>query len=77
MYRFTEGDQTLVARSYKDAIEEAHFLRLEVQTKSVGITPEDIDEPLFRQALLHLRSIRKRNIEYLGPEGYAPLPTEA
>jgi hypothetical protein len=77
IYRFTQDDRTLVARSYKDTIEEAHFLRLEVQAKSVEITAKNMSEPLFKQALLHLRSIGKMKVEYLGPEGYAPIATEA
>ena len=77
VYRFIEGDRTWVARSYKNTGEEVQFLRLEVGTKSVGITAEKLSDPLFQQALLHLRSIGKLRIEHLGPEGYAPFPTEA
>ena len=77
IFRFTEGERTLIARSYTDTSTEAHFLRFEVQTEPAFILTEDITNPLLRQAAEYLRSIGKVGIEYLGPEGYAPLPTEA
>ena len=77
LYRFSDGERTLVARSYTDGTEEAHFLRFEVQKKPLGVTAKDIDDPLLKQATLHLRSIGKVSIKYLGPEGYAPLHAEA
>jgi hypothetical protein len=77
IYRFTEGDRTLVARSYTDTSSQAHFLRFEVEARPVRLTTQDTRDPLLRQAAGYLVSIGKKSIEYFGPEGYAPLPTEA
>ena len=77
LYRFTDGERTLVARSYADGTAEAHFLCFEVQRKPLSVTAKDIDDPLLKQATLHLRSIGKVSINYLSSEGYAPLHAEA
>jgi hypothetical protein len=37
VYRYSEGERTLVARSYTDTSDEAHFLRYEVQAKHLPI----------------------------------------
>jgi hypothetical protein len=77
IYRFTEGDRTLIARSYTDTSSEAHFLHFEVQSRPVRLTTQDTKDPLLLEAATFLKSLGKKRLEFLGPEGYAPLPTEA
>ena len=77
LHRFIDEDRTLVARSYPDSTKTAQFLRFEVQGTSMAVTQEHISDRLLQQAAAHLRNLGKTEIQYLGPEGYAPLRTEA
>lgn len=75
-YRFSEGRDTLFARSYTDAPEEAYFLSIERGGKSRLLRDADLETPLFVHAADHLRAAGKRTLTWLSGRGngYEPLP---
>jgi hypothetical protein len=74
-FRFSDGAVTLVARAYSAMPTEAHFLRIETASSSVGLTGYDLTRPLLQAAASHLRSIGKESLTWLNIEGsgYEPL----
>lgn len=76
LYRFTEGDLCLVARSYTDEPDEVHFLRTEEGASWRPVTAADLSHPLSVLARSHLRSEGKVHIRWLSGkgDGYEPVP---
>lgn len=73
IHRFTEGEVTLVARSYVDEPQEAHFLRTEEGGTSRFVSESDVATPLFREAVDYLRRSGKLVLRRLGDDGYEPI----
>ena len=78
LFRFSEGDLTLVGRSYASQPDEAHFLRREVGSSHFGLTAQDTQNPLFAAAVEYFRSVGMVRVEWLNVEGegYEPVPIE-
>ena len=76
VFRFAADGVTFVARSYVDEPEEAHFLRIEVDGSARRMTSDDLSRPLLRQAALHLQSIGKKSLTWLGGGGAGYLALE-
>ncbi|HYG04869.1 MAG TPA: hypothetical protein VD865_00465 [Stenotrophomonas sp.] len=76
MYRFTDGALCLVARSYSDEPDEAHFLCFEVDGHRRTMTDRDLTNPLLLAAQAHLRAAGKIRLQWLSGRGtgYEPLP---
>lgn len=74
---FQEDNASLVARTYSDTPSEAHLLRAESDSQPRRLTPADLDGSLARQAIAHLRGLGKSEINWLGNEGYEPVPSQA
>jgi len=74
LFRFSEGNLTLVARGYTDSPEKAHFLRFEKEGVIVKISEADLRTPLAIAATIHLRSKGREKIDWLGPVGYETIP---
>lgn len=79
VYRFTVGPTCVVARSYTDQPDEAHFLRIEVEGQGRLMTSADFLDPLVSAARAHLQAIGKVRLSWLsGREvGYESVPTAA
>ncbi len=75
IYRFTLGDQCLVARSYSDTSTQASVLRLEEAGKSRTLQFKDLQQPLVQQAKAHLQSLGKQDLRWFNPRysRYDPL----
>jgi hypothetical protein len=73
LFRFTEPPLTLIARSYVHSPEEVHFLSLQEKQKTRLLRQEDLELPLFQQAMRHLRESGKTSINWLADCGYKPL----
>ena len=69
LYRFTDESACVVARSYTDEADEAHFLRIEVGGQRRPIVGSDFAHPLFPAAQAYLRSIGKVSLRWLGSKG--------
>ena len=74
IYRFMLKETTLVARSYDDEPNQAHFLSKsglggEVQM----LEPADLESVLLLEACAHLRAEGKTHIAYLSNSGYIEL----
>jgi len=76
IYRFTDGPDCFVARSYTDEPDEAHFLRAEVNGSPRTLVDTDLEHPLFLLAQHHLRSEGKVHLHRLSGRGngYEPVP---
>jgi hypothetical protein len=76
LLRFTDGNVTLVARSYTSIPLEASFLGIEMGGSPTFITRADFDRPLFREAAAHLRTLGKTSLLWLNVEtgGYEAVP---
>lgn len=74
---FREGEKSLVARSYSDRPSEAHFLRAELNSEPRLLTQSDIRGPLAAQAIAHLQSLGKTEINWLSGvgDGYESVPS--
>jgi hypothetical protein len=71
LFTFREGDTALVARSYEEEPQQAHFLRKEIGGRAALLKPEDVAGPLFAAACDYLRRIEgKAAIAVLGGQGY-------
>jgi len=75
LFRFCEGDAILVARSYAERPQQAHFLRREVGSAQIGLTVQDTRTPIFAAAVAYLRSAGLTELELLNVEGegYEPV----
>jgi len=76
VYKFSKGDIALVARSYADFPNEAHFLRIESRGIFHALKRTDLESPLCVEAVSYLRQEGKIRIEWLSEEeeGYSLLP---
>ncbi|MGH8446674.1 MAG: hypothetical protein ACREVL_15485 [Solimonas sp.] len=74
LYRFSDGGVSLVARSYVEEPEQAHFINADVGGAARLITKRELTQPLFVEALAYLRRAGKTRIELLGVEGYTSIP---
>ncbi len=76
IYRFTDGPNCFVARSYTDEPDEAHFLRVEADGSPRTLVDGDLTHPLFHLALSHLRSEGKVRFRWLSGrgDGYDSVP---
>ena len=71
IYRFEQEGLTLVARSYDDEPEKAHFLSKSGLSGAVELlSPTDLHSLLFLEACKHLEAEGKTRIEYLTDSGY-------
>ena len=81
IYRYSDGKDALVARSYSSHPSEAHFLRLESSGESRPLSSTDLEAPLIKAAIRHLRSIGKVELYWLDFQntetGYSPVSYEA
>jgi len=77
LFRFSEGNEVLLARSYSIEPFDAHFLRREACSVHLGLTSKDTTTPLFAAAVSYLRGIGMLRVEWLNieGEGYEPVPT--
>jgi hypothetical protein len=75
LYRFSDGVRSLIARSYTDENDDAHFLRVESPKGIRALRSTDFGDELLIHAVAHLRRAGKTSIRYLGPKGYLPLPS--
>lgn len=75
VYRFSELGETLVARSYADTPDEAHFLRWESHGNVRLLRDCDLKSALFAQAVTHLRRAGKKTLSRLSGrgDGYEPV----
>jgi hypothetical protein len=73
LFRFSAGGIAIVARSYTDQPQEAHFLRIERGGKSDRLEVEDLRRTLFVQAVLYLKGVGKDQLSWLTERGYEPL----
>jgi hypothetical protein len=69
IYRFTDGPLSLIARSYTDEPDEAHFLRVETKGSQRALVEADLRHPLFHLAQSHLRSEGKITLRWLSGKG--------
>ncbi|MBK6726372.1 MAG: hypothetical protein IPG63_03790 [Xanthomonadales bacterium] len=75
IYRFVEGAECLVARSYTDSPQEAHFLRWELGSQQRSLQRSDFARPVAFAAEAFLRSEGKIELKWLGEQGtYERLP---
>ncbi len=72
IFRFTDGERTLIARSYVDSGDEAHFLRFEEHGKFAGFPAVHLKDPLLWAAVLHLLGTGKTELKCLGRRGSIP-----
>jgi hypothetical protein len=75
LYRFSDGGTAVVARSYKDEPQAAHFLRIERNGKGESLNVEDLQHPLLLEALSYLKGIGKQKLSWLSGQagGYEPI----
>ncbi|GAB2473843.1 hypothetical protein GCM10027082_26520 [Comamonas humi] len=76
IYRFTDGALCLVARSYTDEPDEAHFLNLLEHGQLRLLADADLAHPLLLAARAHLLATGKTRLHWLSGrgQGYEPLP---
>jgi hypothetical protein len=71
LFSFRDGDLTLVARSYDNEAQKAHFLRREVAGARGSLTAPDLASPLFAAACDYLCRVEgKTAIAVLKSGGY-------
>lgn len=77
IYRFTEDNVTLIARSYIDTKSEVHFLRIERSGGTCLLSNTDRDSPICLKAIEHLKKEGKIEFKWLSSEGvgYSRIPT--
>jgi hypothetical protein len=76
IYEFIQGELRLIARSYTDTPQEAHFLRKEVLNQHLMLTIQDFSHPLMSLALESLKADGKSEIKFLSEAAgsYLPIP---
>ncbi len=75
IYRFVEGIECLVARSYTDSPQEAHFLAWELGSLRRPLQRSDFAKPVVFAAEAFLRSEGKIELNWLDEQGtYERLP---
>ena len=65
LYRFVDGETVLIARSYVDETDEAHFLRIESAGNHRMLSKDDLRLPLFIQSMRYLRNAGKIKLQWL------------
>ena len=77
IYRFSDGATCFVARSYTHTLDEAHFLRIELDGDPRLLTETDLAHPLFFAARAHLLAAGKMRLNWLSGRGngYEPIPS--
>lgn len=75
LYRFSDGENALIARSYTDTGDEAHFLSIELRGDARRLLEADLKMPLFADAAAHLRAAGKHKLSWLSGRGngYEPV----
>lgn len=78
VYRFTDGPISLIARSYTDEPDEAHFLSVETSGKRRTLVDADLAHQLFHLAQSYLRGEGKTQLRWLSGRGngYEPVPDD-
>ena len=76
LLHFHEGERLLVARSYSDHPSEVHFLRVEHGPEARRLIRSDMTGGLATEAIAHLRTLGKTEINWLSGagNGYEPVP---
>ena len=75
LYRFVEGAECLVARSYTDSPQEAHFLTWELGSQRRPFQRSDFARAVVIAAEAFLRTEGKIELKWLGEQGtYERLP---
>ena len=76
LYRFGDGGNALIARSYTGTGDEAHFLSIELRGVARLLRAADLKTPLFADAAAHLRAAGKLKLSWLSGRGngYEPVP---
>ncbi|WP_043309240.1 hypothetical protein [Pseudomonas sp. ML96] len=69
IYRFANEALCLIARSYVDEADEAHFLNVEEHGRARLMRPADLRHPLFIEAAAHLRTAGKQRLRWLSGRG--------
>ena len=69
LFRFSEGDEVLVARSYSFDQSGAHFLRRESGSEHFGLTRKDTTTSLFLSAVSYLQGVGMSEVQWLNIEG--------
>src|SRR5262245_56271745 len=72
---FSNEGPALVARSYVQIPEEAHFLRIESNGRMRALTLDDLRGPLFSEAKRYLAELGKHELTWLSGNGngYEPI----
>ena len=70
LYEYCEESVCFVARSYVDEPDRASFIRKVEGGMRGSIMTYDIKSELLQSAIHHLKSIGKKEIQYLGGQGY-------
>ncbi|NIF78143.1 hypothetical protein F3J20_12205 [Paraburkholderia sp. Cy-641] len=74
IYEFIDENVHYIARAYVDEPFNAHFLKMKSEGEDLWriIEEQDMNNPLFRNAVAFLKEKGKTNIQYLssGPRGY-------
>lgn len=75
LFRFSDGVVALVARSYVDEPEEAHFLSMETDGEQRLLSIQDIGSLFLAEAVSYLRKLGKSKFRWLSGrgDGYEPL----
>ncbi|WP_295938972.1 hypothetical protein [uncultured Xanthomonas sp.] len=78
LYRFSDGSDRLLARSYDDDADHAHFLNIEVDGHVRLMIDADLRHPLLLAAAAYLVEAGKRRLRWLSGrgDGYEPLPAQ-
>lgn len=69
IYRFTDGRDCFIARSYTWQPDEAHFLGVEINGNPRTMVVADLKHPLFLLAQSYLRTEGKLNLRWLSEKG--------
>ncbi len=69
IYTFSYQDQVLVARSYIDDPQEAHFLSIEKGGENLLLCKNDLQCELATQAKSYLADLGKSELNWLSGEG--------
>ena len=75
IYEFSDGRESLIARSYTDTPLQAHFLRIANNGKGRRLCRKDLAGKLFHDAIAYLRQKGKAELYWLsnGPVTYEPI----
>jgi hypothetical protein len=73
---FSDGDLSMIARSYMDTPLEAHFLKVELNAEQRQLTDTDLNCKLFAESVAYLLAHGKTEINWLSGRGngYEPVP---